>query len=183
MYLYKIALTYTVGANGQNRLEKNEVQHVNELTEEEIATAYHEAGHAVIALAFGRSIVKISIVRNTLRLGQVQIGNSRNRTANDFLDQEVMILLAGLASEARYTGFYNWAGADQDLMAVKRIVRNRVATEKQMDRLQQRLLDKTEYSLDLPGHWEAVEKIVQQLIQHRSISGRAARHIFEECID
>lgn len=151
-------------------------------TQEEIATAYHEAGHAIVALSFGRTVVKISIVRNTLRLGQVQLGNARQRNANDFLDQEVMILLAGIASEAKHTGFYNWGGAEQDLMAVKRIVRNRVATEKQMDRLQQRLLDKTEYVLELPGNWEAVERVVLELVQHRSISGRAARHILDECV-
>ena len=41
--------------------------------EELLMTAYHEAGHAVMALALRRSIERVSIEPNQLRLGQVKV--------------------------------------------------------------------------------------------------------------
>ena len=41
------------------------------------------------------------------------------------------------------------------------------------------LLDKTEYLLNQPGVWQAVERIAAELLQRTTISGRAARHLFE----
>ncbi len=38
-----------------------------------LATAYHEAGHAVIALTLGRNVQRVSILPNQLRLGQCEL--------------------------------------------------------------------------------------------------------------
>jgi ATP-dependent Zn protease len=150
--------------------------------EQMIATAYHEAGHAVVALSLGRSVEKLTIVRNSLRLGSVQIGKGRNSRKQDYFEIEALILLAGVVSEARYTGEYNWDGAQQDLRAVRRLSLARVETIKKAERLERRLLDKTEHHLDQPGNWEAVKLVAAELIQSQSISGRAARHLYAEVI-
>lgn len=147
-----------------------------------IATAYHEAGHAVVALSLGRSVERLTIIRNSLRLGAVQIGKGRNSRKQDYYEIEAMILLAGLVSEARYTGEYNWGGAQQDLRAVRRLSLARVETEKKAERLERRLLDKTSHHLDQIGHWEAVESVANELIKSQSISGRAARHLYDEAM-
>jgi ATP-dependent Zn protease len=147
-----------------------------------IATAYHEAGHAVVALSLGRSVERLTIVRNSLRLGAVQIGKGRNSRKQDYYEIEAMILLAGLVSEARYTGEYNWGGAQQDLRAVRRLSLARVETEHKAERLERRLLDKTSHLLDQAGHWEAIESVVAELTKSQSISGRAARHLFDEAM-
>jgi hypothetical protein len=47
---------------------------------EDIATAYHEAGHAIVALSLGRSVEKLSIVRNSIRLGVVQLGKGMDES-------------------------------------------------------------------------------------------------------
>ena len=147
--------------------------------EQMIATAYHEAGHAVVALSLGRTIEKCTIVRNSLRLGAVQLGKGRNQRQQDFFETEAMILLGGLASEAKHTGQYNWGGAQQDLRSLRRLTLARVKTDQQVERLERRLLDKTVHHLEQPGHWAAIEVIVAELIRAQVISGRSARHHFD----
>jgi hypothetical protein len=145
-----------------------------------VATAYHEAGHAVVALSLGRTVEKCTIVRNSIRLGAVQLGNGRSQRQQDFFETEAMILLGGLVSEAKHTGQYNWGGAQQDLRALRRLTLSRVNTDQQIERLEKRLLDKTVHHLEQPGHWECVEVIVVELIRQQAISGRSARHLFDE---
>ncbi len=152
----------------------------SEPTAEDIATAYHEAGHAVVALALGRAVEKLSIVRNSLRLGAVNFGSRRTGRRQDYFETEAMILLAGIVSESRVTGKLNWSGAGQDMLQLERMISGRVDKEKAAERLQRRLFDKTEHFLSQSEIWAAVEKIAQSLLQHRSLSGRAARHLFDE---
>lgn len=149
------------------------------LTDEQLATAYHEAGHAIAALSLGRSVEKITIVRNSIRLGQVQIGKGKARRSQDFLETEAIILLSGLVSEARFTGKYAWGGAQQDLWNLRRLTLDRAGNEARAEKLEQRLLDKTEHWIDQDGHWDAIVQVVGQLQKSHSISGRAARHILE----
>ncbi len=145
-----------------------------------IATAYHEAGHAVVALSLGRAIEKCTIVRNSIRLGAVQLGRGRGQRQQDFFEIEAMILLGGLVSEAKHTGQYNWGGAQQDLRSLRRLSLSRVNTDQQVERLEKRLLDKTTHHVELPGLWEAIEVVVAELIKMQAISGRSARHLFDE---
>ncbi|MEQ1824748.1 MAG: cell division protein FtsH [Pirellula sp.] len=153
-----------------------------EVSELALATAYHEAGHAVVALSLGRAIEKLTIVRNSIRLGVVQLAKGRRGRKQDFFENEALILLGGLAAEARYTGEYNWLGAQQDLSALRRLSMARADNPQQVERLERRLLDKTEHLLQQSGHWESVESIVQELCRHQSLSGRAARHLFDEAL-
>jgi ATP-dependent Zn protease len=148
--------------------------------EQDLATAYHEAGHAVVALSLGRSIEKLSIVRNSLRLGAVNLGSSRRGRRDDYFEKEALVLLAGLLSEARITGKLNWNGARQDVLNLRKLISARVGTEKAAERLERRLFDKTEHYLSQAGIWEAIEKIAKELLQHRSISGRSARHVYDQ---
>ncbi len=146
----------------------------------EIATAYHEAGHAVLALALGRPITKVSVLPNHLRQGQCDIQKGAFRPSQDALEAHVLILLGGLAAEARHTGKYCWEGASQDLRVVRSLANKRAASQKQIERLERRMLDKTEHILNQPGVWLAVERIAAELLRCSTISGRAARHFFEE---
>lgn len=146
----------------------------------EIATAYHEAGHAVVALALGRPVQRVSVEPNQLRLGVCEIRKGTFRPSKDWLETEVLILLAGLAAEARHAGDYHWEAASHDLRNVRSLTKQRAGSLSQIERLERRLLDKTEHLLDQPGHWEAVELIAAELLRCTIISGRAARHLFEQ---
>ena len=149
------------------------------------ATAWHEAGHAVMAVSLGRSIEKVTISPARLqtggsRLGICKIQKGRSRGSNDRLEEDVMILLAGMVAESRVTGRYCTDGASQDLAFVERLLSTRARDERQLERLTRRILDKTEHVLTEDAHAEAVKLIAEELVRKVTISGRAVRHFFEQ---
>ncbi|MCO8122659.1 cell division protein FtsH [Stieleria sp. TO1_6] len=150
-----------------------------------MATAYHEAGHAVVALSLGRLIQKVTILPGksqfgVARLGACEIRKGRSKASKDPVEDEALILLAGMVAEARFTGQYCQQGATADLRTLRRLLHNRASSEGQMERLQRRLLDKTEHLLRDEGHAMAVEMIARELIEKTTISGRAVRHFFAQ---
>ena len=143
------------------------------------STAYHEAGHAVVALALGRPVHQVSILPNRVHLGACKFRKGEFRPTDDWLEREMLIALAGLAAEARHTGDYAWEGAARDRQYVHRLAVQR-AGERQAERLERRLLAKVEHLLAQENHWRAVELIAAELLRLGEISGRAARHLFEQ---
>jgi hypothetical protein len=142
------------------------------------ATAYHEAGHAVMALALGRVVHRLTIHPDRDHLGLCQFGKGTSRPTDDWLEREILIALGGLAAEARHTGNYGWEEAGKDRQFVASLCVQR-AGERQAERLERRLLAKAEHLLARPGHWEAVELIAAELLKRGAISGRAARDLFD----
>src|SRR5216683_3178433 len=140
-------------------------------------TAYHEAGHAVVALALGRPVHHISILPDRKQLGHCEFGKGVFRPSEDWLEREILIALGGVAAEARHTGDYAWDGAARDRQYVRRLAVER-AGERRAERLERRLLAKAEHLLAQEGHWRAVELIAAELLRCGAISGRAARHLF-----
>lgn len=146
------------------------------MTEDRTLTAYHEAGHAVMALLMGRSIQKVSIIPSQNRLGACTLQKGRAKQVQDKLEAEILILLAGMAAEGRKSGRYNVQGARQDLQAVERLALARSGNSGQATKLIHKLLDKAQHLLADKATWTAVKVIAAELIEHESISGRAARH-------
>ena len=151
------------------------------------ATAYHEAGHAVMALSFGCSINKVTIVPGRSWLGQYRLGvcelqKGRSANAKNLMDEEIVILFAGMVAEAHFTGRYCEVGAAEDLRAIRRLLCRRVNSDKQHERLQRRLLARTENLLDDEATALAVEMVAKELVKKQTISGRAVRHFYEQAI-
>ena len=69
-----------------------------EPTPQDIATAYHEAGHAAMSLMLRRPIERVSIEPNQVRLGQCKLRKSVHGPLKDAVETEILILLGGLAS-------------------------------------------------------------------------------------
>ena len=141
-------------------------------------TAYHEAGHAVIALALGRTIHKVSVLPNRERLGECRFGKGNARPTDDWLEREILISLGGMAAEARFSGTYATDAAKEDLRFVRRLARER-KSDRAVERYEQRMLDKVEAMLADEETWAAVVRIAAELMKHGTISGRAARHLYE----
>lgn len=151
------------------------------------ATAYHEAGHAVMALYLGRPIQKVTIAPGKSALGDEHLGlchvkKSPGKGSKDWFEDEVMILLAGMVAEAQITGQYCAAGAARDLRYARRFLQSRAESERQIERLERRLLSKTENHLSDRALWSAVELIAAELLKSETISGRAAKHFYETAI-
>jgi ATP-dependent Zn protease len=148
------------------------------------ATAYHEAGHAVMAVSLGRLVHKVTIAPGKSQFGEARLGTcdirkGRSKASKDLLEEDVLILLAGMVAESHFTGEYCPQGASQDLRYVEQMLRQRVSSEKQLEKLSRRMLDKTEHLLQDKGHAKAIVLIAEDLIQRTTISGRAVRHFFE----
>jgi ATP-dependent Zn protease len=145
-------------------------------------TAYHEAGHAIAALALGRPVERVSVLPDRERLGWCHFGKAVFRPSEDRVEREALIGLAGLAAEALRTGSYGWEEATRDLRYVRTLTRPRAGSDRQAERLEKRLLAKAEHLLSRPAHWRAVERLAAELLRLGVVSGRAARHIWEECL-
>ena len=146
------------------------------------ATAYHEAGHAVVALALGRPVAAVSVLPDGLFAGICKFGKKAFRPTEDWLEREMLIALGGIAAEAKWTGKYSWGGADRDLRYVRTLSIQR-AGEARAERLERRLLAKTEHLLAQDEHWRAVEFIAAELVIRGSISGRTAKHLYERALN
>lgn len=151
----------------------------------QLATAYHESGHAVMALLEGRPIEKVTICPAQMeaggsRLGACKIQKGRQKSSQDPLESEVLVLLAGMVAESHFTGRYCQVGASQDLMMVERLLSRRVSKERELQRLAKRMLNKTEHILNAKINRTAIISIAQQLVKKETISGRAVRQLFTE---
>ena len=65
------------------------------------ATAYHEAGHAVLAFVLDRPVQCVSILPDRDHLGICEFGKAVYRPSEDWLEREILIALGGIAAEAR----------------------------------------------------------------------------------
>jgi hypothetical protein len=146
----------------------------------EDATAYHEAGHTVMALALGRPVAYVSIRPDRVFLGKCAFGKAVFRPSEDWLEREALIALAGAAAEARRTGVYAWGAAARDQAYAKELVLQRAGGARQADRLLRRLLAKAEHLLAGEDNWRAVERLAAELLRLGEISGRTARHLYDE---
>jgi ATP-dependent Zn protease len=149
---------------------------------EDTATAYHEAGHAVMALIHDRPVQKVSIVAGGGYLGICSFRKGVTRPTDDILEREILIALAGIAAEWRWCGRYDVAGAGRDLSVVRKLSLERVSV-RQVERYERRMFQKAESILADEGHWAAVESIARALLTERMISGRAARHWYDQAVE
>ena len=146
------------------------------------STAYHEAGHAVMALALGRPVACVSVRPGREFLGTCHFGKAVFRPSEDWLEREALIALAGPAAEARLTGAYAWDAGARDQTYAEGLALQRAGGARQAQRLMRRLLAKAEYLLARPDNWRAVERLAAELLRLGEISGRAARHLYDESL-
>jgi hypothetical protein len=97
------------------------------------AIAFHEAGHAVIALALGIPVGKVSIERNGSRLGLTEVwldhsgchhlwkARGRVRPPHYAIDARVMVLMAGAITE-QHLLFEERGGDGSDMAQVDRLI-------------------------------------------------------------
>ncbi|MGI9472910.1 MAG: cell division protein FtsH [Rubripirellula sp.] len=179
---YSVEMNLPIGPNGSDPTDPPDL-HSQQLE----STAYHEAGHAVMALSLGREVHRVTIEPGKsqfgeVRLGTCQLGKGRSKSSKDTIEDEVLILLAGMVAEARFTGEYCHQGARQDIRMAARLLQTRAGSERQLERLQRRLLNKTEHVLHEDAHVSAIEWIASELMQRQTVSGRTVRHYFKQAM-
>ena len=178
-FVATFAYTELMNADGEKK------RAINQSTTARIATAYHEAGHAVMAVSLGRTIHKATIAPAKIqtggtRMGAVKLERGRRKSGQDWLEDEVLILFAGMVAEAQFTGSRCTQGAASDLRAIEKLLCTRAQTERQFEKLHRRLLDKTEHLLSDQVHEKAIAVVAEQLLLHETIKGRLVKHYFEQ---
>jgi len=157
---------------------------MSEITPREL-TAFHEAGHAVMALAVGRSVKSVDVNAKGTRLGVCKMNKGRagkaqsSKASADALEGELLILLAGMAAEARRSGKYNMQGASQDLREAERLALMRAGNANQAGKVLRRAMDKVHHLLGQTEIWAAVKVIAAGLVENSSMSGKQAKHLYE----
>src|SRR5262249_47217749 len=166
-------------AGGSERVEQGEGRALMEPAPAE-ATAYHEAGLAVLVSALGAPVGCVSVVPSRHFLGACEFGKAVFRPTEDWLEREMLIALAGLAAETRYGGDDAWDGAVRDRDYAGDLALQRAGNARKAQRLLRRMLSKAEHLLAQEENWRAVERMAAELLRVGEISGRAARHIYEQ---
>ena len=83
--------------------------------------------------------------------------------------------------DARGKGLAGNRGLDFARRCCRRaLTLSRAGSDHQAERLERRYLEKVELLLNAPENWLAVELLAADLIQRRTISGRAARYHVEQ---
>jgi hypothetical protein len=156
---------------------------MNEL-QARVGTGFHEAGHAVIAWACGRSVSSVHIYDGQNGRCYNQRFNVADRDEYDLetwrriVRQECIYSLAGgLAEEKKYPGT-NWDGCDQDLADARHWLRElrHCGARIGMDELVQQ----TRELIDVPKIWTAIWQVTRRLVPRHRLDGR---DVIDVCVD
>lgn len=151
------------------------------------STAYHEAGHAVIAMHFRRAIRYVTIEATDTSYGHVlktpmppsfDPQNEIDARTMRRIEAEILVSLAGLAAESRFTGRRNLRAASGDYrfaveMAAYAYNFGPVAG-KYVEFLEARAMQ----LMAGPAVWVKVEAMAKALLAHKRLDAKQARAIY-----
>ncbi|MEM6472105.1 MAG: cell division protein FtsH [Planctomycetota bacterium] len=151
------------------------------MDDEETITAYHEAGHAVMAFALGGQIDSIGLYAEAdewlpERYGDCHINWGRvNVNCSWQVQREVLTLLAGPVAEMIYRGedihpaqYPPW---QYDWMLASRRVRDAVSAQADCGKIMETLLAWLKSHLSLSENWAAVAAVADELLAHEYMDG------------
>jgi hypothetical protein len=151
------------------------------------ATAHHEAGHAVAAVTFRRSLREVSIEPDGHSLGRVE---QRPRPVHQpehgevpawvrrTVNADIVVAWAGPLAEERLVGSYDHVHAEHDLdrMFDHAMVVTLGHTQEALAYVEW-LRWRTVRLLHEPGFWPQVEAVAAALLEHRTLTGAAVDRI------
>lgn len=147
-------------------------------------TAYHEAGHAVMAHLVGQIVTAVEIVGDEEHSGSVcslrfggQPTSGESLAEARTLETRILCLVAGGAAEDILTGERRPRESDGDLDEAARLALRLVEEWHQVVPM---LDEARDGAVDvLRNHWEAVEALALRLLVHRRLSGEEVRRLIE----
>jgi len=156
-------------------------------TKREWATAYHEAGHAVINVWLGVRVRSASIVPDELdgTLGHVLRARSRIKFDDDYsrdhewvvrrrLEPAIQVAYAGTIAERRFSGGrYNRVGAEDDLSWAADCLFRLEGGGKVTELYSRYLWAATERMVE--ARWEMITNVAAALMEHRTLKGSQIR--------
>lgn len=148
-----------------------------------VLTAYHEAGHAVMAHLCGQIVTTVEIVGDEEHMGSVSslrfLEEPRwgvdEHMPSAAVEARILCLVAGIAAESIINGETSWREPEDDLDEAVRLA---LRVVRSCDRVLPLLEEAREHAVDLlDQHWEAVEALAARLLIHRRLSRDQVRDV------
>jgi len=148
-----------------------------------VLTAYHEAGHAVMAHLCGQIVTTVEIVGDEEHTGSVSSlrfleeprWGADEQMPSAAIEARILCLIAGVAAENILTGDQSWREPEDDLDEAVRLALRVVGS---CDRVLPLLEEARDHAVDLlDRHWEGVEALAAMLLIHRRLSRDQMRHV------
>ena len=148
-----------------------------------LLTAYHEAGHAVMAQLCGQQITEVEIVGDEDHAGSVQSLRFSDERGSDHdpaiptapIERRLLCTAAGMVAEAIVSGRPGWDEGCEDLDAAVRLAMQVVDDCERVLPYLETVREHTE-SL-LRSNWTAVETLAEILVQRRRMTGEEVRRL------
>jgi ATP-dependent Zn protease len=146
-------------------------------------TAHHEAGHAIASYILHVKFDRVHIIPDPQANLLGGICKQPESIRPDWLDQyelesRVIVKLAGMAAEARYTGKTDWRFGTDDFNFVFDVVAklDHLADEDAPSYIEY-LWVRAQNLLRRPGHWEAVQAVAEALLHKNELTYAEVRSI------
>lgn len=153
-----------------------------------LLTAFHEAGHAVVAHALGRAFTRVSVIAEGDTLGRCSFrrpgpwfrpdervdGATRRR-----LEERIMISLAGPEAEAMVSGEYDGEAAEEDVARAFRDATFATGCEEEAWAYLGWLRLRTLNLMKRDGLWQPIGALANELLVKRQLPYRDARRVIE----
>jgi hypothetical protein len=156
------------------------------------STAYHEAGHAVVAMANGLSVHSISIKPDTTSYGRTFSRNPLSgrmiecdaSTSNRWrMEREAKVLFAGTVAEKKLEKFngrrpQNSHSGDSDYESLVHIVSCFCGSDAMLDAYIKLLHEMTILEVEDPENWQRIQQLANILIERGEIRKTDAPLLF-----
>ena len=152
-------------------------------------TAYHEAGHTVMAYCLHCNIQHVSIIPEGDTLGHLQRGNVQNLESAEFdnspgnrarLEKKAMVSWGGNVAEHLLSSNKRRTVSEQDAQDVFYGLLDLSSSAQEAGAYSDWLWYRTKAMLQLSWHWAATKALAKELFVHRYIGGKRVRHIIKE---
>jgi hypothetical protein len=151
--------------------------------------AFHEAGHAMVALHFGRDVLNITMLNADEHDANASttMGALTGCVAVRDLEEEIQICLAGKQSEL--IGFHDHHGGEgADIEAARHWAHALLMPEahhgaQTLEGLLRRLEGEVRALLQTPALWSAVETVAGYVLNYNSIDRDTLRQIARHCLE
>jgi ATP-dependent Zn protease len=146
-------------------------------------TAYHEAGHAVMAVLCGQHVTEVEIVGDAEHSGSVQSLRFAEEDASEVdpsiasapTERRLLCTAAGMVAEAMVSGRRGWDESCEDLDAAVRLAMQVVGDCERVIPYLESVREHTEDLLE--KNWPAVEALARALMDRGRMSGDEVRRL------
>jgi hypothetical protein len=150
--------------------------------------AFHEAGHAVAAYLLAREFSVVTIVRRgdtlghcaLLRLSDFHPDRESDQRTLAHLEEYMLMLYAGVASEYLHTARRGWSTAHTDVLAARHLATNACGSNEEADIFCKLMFVRSKNLLRPAQNWAGLQALAATLCTAQTLSFAQAKEVIEE---